>query len=700
MNPASDSCSVDESVPSTTRSFKDKKDRSSSRSKRVGKVANRIGGDIVKRQLRTKVSQDRVRWTDKDEKLDLDLSYISSNIIAMAFPGSGLEATFRNDINEVSRLLKKYHDQSYMIFNLSGKSYDYSKFDHQVLEFPFQDHHSPPLNLLMKILYSMDNWLSLDRKNVCAIHCKGGKGRTGTVIACYLMYKGIFDTADEALRFFGMMRSNIHKGVTQVAQRRYVNYFHAILRNRVIPKPRALIIKEIKFSSPPRFTKRGCRPLFRVYNSSSYPRQLTYSSYDFISDECTRKERLGSHRPLPNDPVFYEAGPKNGMDKPMMLVWQPRNCYVMGDTMIKFYHLKKLKKKKLKKELMFRFAFHTTFLPTEHGAQEDTEVGLDANKLPPEIGEAYRLALERKKETEDVKGDGPTFVVTLSWEDLDFPRNVQKSFVESLTEERFVISLKMAEASLQEYELNMNSLLFPSAGDEVHAGNEKDMEKLYEHIFSQMKFPEQPTGAVKVDRTWAKKAAAIGGSERPPPWIPPRVDPPEHSTSPRRPSSKQQSWREVRRTSLSPRSRTSDRILGRDRYSVSTWQQGSPIRENRPRTKTIGSSTAWDQSSSIITDMMEKDRSYSLQWRSADRTNGRAWELALPYPSRRTRPLSHRVGVWRPSVHRGEEGVGFLSARMHSRTKSDSSVRKRTLFSDDSVVDGPKEDEDLSKNEI
>ena len=43
-------------------------------------------------------------------------SYISPRIIAMSFPASGLEAAYRNKLNDVAELLESKHKDKYLVF--------------------------------------------------------------------------------------------------------------------------------------------------------------------------------------------------------------------------------------------------------------------------------------------------------------------------------------------------------------------------------------------------------------------------------------------------------------------------------------------------------------------------------------------------------------------------------------------------------
>jgi phosphatidylinositol-3,4,5-trisphosphate 3-phosphatase/dual-specificity protein phosphatase PTEN len=50
----------------------------------------------------------------------------------MAYPASGFESLYRNPINEVAQFFQENHDINYLVINLSGRKYDYSKFNKMV----------------------------------------------------------------------------------------------------------------------------------------------------------------------------------------------------------------------------------------------------------------------------------------------------------------------------------------------------------------------------------------------------------------------------------------------------------------------------------------------------------------------------------------------------------------------------------------
>ena len=52
------------------------------------------------------------------------------------------------------------------------------------------------MHVLFESVLAMYEFLKKDKRNVVVVHCNAGKGRTGTSIACLLMFAGIDFLAD------------------------------------------------------------------------------------------------------------------------------------------------------------------------------------------------------------------------------------------------------------------------------------------------------------------------------------------------------------------------------------------------------------------------------------------------------------------------------------------------------------------------
>ena len=196
----------------------------------------------------------------------------------MAFPGNGMEGTYRNHIDDVASMLRNYHKGHYRIYNLSGRSYDTTKFDKEAVQnwCSFPDHNPPPLETLLTLVSNMHAYLSADLHNVVVVHCLAGKGRTGTVIACYMLYAGLFVTSGDALRYFAHKRSATISGVSYPGQLRYVNYAQHLFDrvDPVRPKRSPVLLHSLTLSHVPKLslnvmgTSFGITPVLEVFSVS------------------------------------------------------------------------------------------------------------------------------------------------------------------------------------------------------------------------------------------------------------------------------------------------------------------------------------------------------------------------------------------------------------------------------------------------
>ncbi|XP_053564371.1 phosphatidylinositol 3,4,5-trisphosphate 3-phosphatase TPTE2 isoform X2 [Bombina bombina] len=212
-----------------------------------------------KRQLekvtRRMVSENKRRY--QKDGFDLDLTYVTDRIIAMSFPSSGKQSFYRNPIEEVARFLDLKHKDHYKIYNLcSEKGYDPKYFHYRVERVFIDDHNVPALADMLTFTGSVRAWMAEDPNNVIAIHCKGGKGRTGTMVCTWLVDSDQFESAKESLDYFGERRTDTRlstkfQGVETPSQSRYVTYYE-IVKNKFklqLPPEKKLRIRSIRIHS-------------------------------------------------------------------------------------------------------------------------------------------------------------------------------------------------------------------------------------------------------------------------------------------------------------------------------------------------------------------------------------------------------------------------------------------------------------------
>ncbi|KAJ6790614.1 phosphatidylinositol 3,4,5-trisphosphate 3-phosphatase and protein-tyrosine-phosphatase PTEN2A [Iris pallida] len=187
-------------------------------------------------KARHMVSQNKRRY--QEGGFDLDMTYITENIIAMGFPAGDLssgffgyvEGFYRNHMEEVIKFFETRHKGKYKVYNLcSERLYDASLLEGKVASFPFDDHNCPPIQLIISFCQSAYSWLKEDIENVVVVHCKAGMARTGLMISSLLLYLKFFPTAEESMDYYNQKRCIDGKGLVLPSQIRYVKYFERIL---------------------------------------------------------------------------------------------------------------------------------------------------------------------------------------------------------------------------------------------------------------------------------------------------------------------------------------------------------------------------------------------------------------------------------------------------------------------------------------
>lgn len=167
-----------------------------------------------------------------------------------------------------------------------------------------------------------------------ALHCKAGKGRTGLMSACFLVYMLDALNAHEAIDFYGTTRTFNKKGVTIPSQLKYINYWSASLKHRFTIGERTVKLVKIEMTPTPKiadeiFVRISTFHEFVCEKSLTNNRKLTFKQ---IKDARTKMKEEDAMRLY--DEIYAELREERGGDvstREAICAWDWKLRTIEGD---------------------------------------------------------------------------------------------------------------------------------------------------------------------------------------------------------------------------------------------------------------------------------------------------------------------------------------------------------------------------------
>ncbi|XP_073332845.1 si:ch211-191a24.3 [Pagrus major] len=205
-----------------------------------------------------------------EEPQRIDLTYITERIITIFCPPECPEEIYLQNLREILLLLQSKHGHNYMLINLSQKNDTVTRMNHKVLDTGWVDLLAPDLNQIFSVCTTMENWLQAHPKHVLVLHCRGGKGGLGVLVASYIHFSNMSASADLSLDHFALRRFYNDKlsALMMPSQKRYVWMLGSMLKGglRMSPSP-SFLLCVVLHGIPKMRPDEGCCLFLRVYQS-------------------------------------------------------------------------------------------------------------------------------------------------------------------------------------------------------------------------------------------------------------------------------------------------------------------------------------------------------------------------------------------------------------------------------------------------
>ncbi|CAB1324005.1 unnamed protein product, partial [Coregonus sp. 'balchen'] len=104
----------------------------------------------------------------------INLDYITERIITVSLPHACPDQTYLQNLREITQMLKSKHGHNYM-----------------VLDTGWLDLLAPSMEQMCGVCKTMENWLHSHTQHVLVMHCRGGQGRVGVMVASYIHFSSI-----------------------------------------------------------------------------------------------------------------------------------------------------------------------------------------------------------------------------------------------------------------------------------------------------------------------------------------------------------------------------------------------------------------------------------------------------------------------------------------------------------------------------